>query len=252
VTGASSGIGESIARVAARDGHDLVLVARGADALARLADDLARDHGVSAETLPADLADADGLASVAARLGDRERPVEIVVNNAGRGTGGPFAELPVEGELAQIDLNVTALVRLTHAALAVMVPRRHGGVLNVASLGGFQPAPFNATYSATKAFVLSFTEAVHEEVRTAGVHVSCLCPGFTRTGFQAASGLDASGLPDYLWQSADEVAEAAWYGLGRNQAVVVPGAVNKATATGVRFLPRVAVRRLAGRIAGSL
>ena len=161
-----------------------MLVARGADALTRLADDLARDHGVSAETLPADLGDADGLASVAEHLGDPERPVEIVVNNAGRGTGGPFVELPVGGELAQVDLNVTALVRLTHAALAAMVPRRHGGVLNVASLGGFQPAPFNATYSATKAFVLSFSEAVREEVRTAGVHVSCLCPGFTRTGFR--------------------------------------------------------------------
>lgn len=146
ITGASSGIGESIARVAAREAHDLVIVARDGDALGRLAADLHRDHGIDTEVVPADLRDEAGLHAVEDRLTTSDCPIEVVVNNAGMGTGGPFAELPMPGEVAQIDLNITALLRLTHAALPDMVARKHGGVINVASLGGFQPAPFNATY----------------------------------------------------------------------------------------------------------
>jgi short-subunit dehydrogenase len=133
-----------------------------------------------------------------------------------------------------------------------MVARGSGGIINVSSLGGFQPAPLNATYSATKAFVLSFTEAVHEEVLAEGVRVSCLCPGFTRTGFQARSGMTAPGIPDFAWQTSDQVAEAGWAGWQQNRAVVVPGSLNKVTAATVRFLPRVAVRKMAKRVAGAL
>ena len=252
VTGASSGIGGSIARVAAREGYDLVVVARSEEALTQLAVEVCRHHGVDTEVLVADLADPEGIGAVERRLAQADRPVDVLVNNAGVGSGGAFVELDIDGEVAQIDLNVTALVRLTHAALPGMVARQKGGIINVGSLGSFQPAAYNATYSATKAFVLSFTEAVHEEVRSSGVRVSCLCPGFTHTGFQATSGMYGSSLPDVVWQTASQVAEAAWSGLERNQAVVVPGVVNKATVVGVRLLPRSIVRKVSGYVAKRL
>jgi len=252
VTGASNGIGASFARLLAGAGHDLVLVARGAPALEEVADEIRRAHDVATEVIAADLADVDGLATVERRAASVDHPIELLVNNAGVGSAGAFTDLPVDGEVAQIDLNIIAVVRLTHAALPDMVGRRRGGIINVSSLGGFQPAPLNATYSATKAFVLSFTEAVHEEVLGSGVRVSCLCPGFTRTGFQARSGMSAPGIPEFAWQTSDQVAEAGWAGWQQNRAVVVPGALNKATVGMVRVLPRVAVRKMAKRVAGTL
>ena len=136
--------------------------------------------------------------------------------------------------------------RLTHAALRQMVPRGAGGILNVASVGGFQPAPGNATYSATKAFVLSFTEAVHDEVVRDGVRVTCLCPGFTRTAFQDRAGLEAAAVPGFLWSDPASVARAGLKALQRNKAVCIPGLVNKGAPGLVRLLPRAAVRRIAG------
>ena len=153
---------------------------------------------------------------VEARAASVDHPIELLVNNAGVGSAGAFIDLPIDGEVAQVDLNVTALVRLTHAVLPGLVGRGRGGIINVSSLGGFQPAPLNATYSATKAFVLSFTEAVHEEVLASGVRVSCLCPGFTHTGFQARSGMSAPGIPEFAWQTSDQVAEAGWAGWQQN------------------------------------
>jgi short-subunit dehydrogenase len=252
VTGASNGIGASFTRLLARNGFDLVMVARGEPALQRLAEEIRADYRMEAEVIVADLGEPDQLAVVKARVASDDAPVELLVNNAGVGSAGAFVDLPVDGESAQVDLNITALVRLTHAALPGMVARGSGGIINVSSLGGFQPAPLNATYSATKAFVLSFTEAVHEEVLAEGVRVSCLCPGFTRTGFQARSGMTAPGIPDFAWQTSDQVAEAGWAGWQQNRAVVVPGSLNKVTAATVRFLPRVAVRKMAKRVAGAL
>jgi uncharacterized protein len=249
VTGGSNGIGEALAHELAAAGHDLVLVARGESGLRRVGGEIAEAHGVDVEIVAADLADPADLAVVEGRLSSLGAPVEVLVNNAGVGSVGSFASLPVEGEVAQLDLNVTALVRLTHAALPSMIDRGHGGVINVASLGAFQPAPLNATYSATKAFVLSFTEAIHEEVLRAGVKVTCLCPGFTRTGFQSRSGMEASSMPERMWMSAGDVAAAGWNGWMSNRAVVVPGAFNKAGAELVRVLPRSAVRKLAKRVA---
>jgi hypothetical protein len=133
-----------------------------------------------------------------------------------------------------------------------MIDRGHGGILNVASLGGLQPAPWNATYAATKAFVLSFTEAIHEEVLRSGVKVTCLCPGFTHTGFQAQSGMEAASVPERMWMSAADVAAAGWNGWTSNRAIVVPGAVNKAGAGLVRLLPRSVVRKMAKRVADRL
>ena len=195
VTGASSGIGEHLARLLAERGHDLVLVARDASRLAALAKELEGAFDATAQVLPADLTDADQLRVIEDRCHDRSAPIDVLVNNAGFGTFGPFHTLDLDTELREIQLNVVALVRLTHAAASEMVPRGRGGILNVSSLAGFQPGPSNATYSATKAFVTSFTEAVHEELKGTGVTVTVLCPGFTRTGFQAAANVPAEAVP---------------------------------------------------------
>jgi short-subunit dehydrogenase len=244
VTGASSGIGLEFARQLAANGHDLVVVARDEPKLK----DLAAEVSTEVEVLRADLTDPTDLASVEARLSDASRPVDVLVNNAGFGTMGPFAQLPVEDEEREIRLNVIALVRLTRAALPGMLERKQGGILNVSSIGAFQPGPFNATYSATKAFVTSFTEAVHEEVRGSGVHVIALCPGLTKTGFQAASGATASTMPGFLWQTSEQVVKTALRALRRNHAVSVPGVQNKGAAFLVRVVPRGVVRRMSAGV----
>ena len=216
-------------------GFDLVLVARGERALKTVADELSVRHSVRCEVLAADLTDSKGVDAVADRI--REQSVTTVVNNAGHGSVGLFHELPIAEELDQIQLNVSALVALSHAALEVMVPRRSGGLLNVASTASFQPGPRNATYSATKAFVRSFTEALHEEVLSSKVHVTALCPGFTRTAFQSRGGMEAGNVPGMMWAEPKAVALAGLSALERNQAVSVPGLMNKVGAVSVRVAP---------------
>lgn len=249
VTGASSGIGREIALQAAARGADLVVVARREAELRALADEVGSRSGRAVEVLPADLRDADDLTAVERRVADPARPVDLVVNNAGLGGNGRFHELPVDREEAQLRLNCLAVLRLSHAALRVMVPRGSGDLLNVSSLAGFQPAPTGATYAATKAFVTSLSEALHEEVRDAGVHVTALCPGFTRTGFQDAAEVDRRRIPDPLWMAAAAVARAGLDGVTRNVAVVVPGLGYQVAATAADLLPRGLVRRLAGQLA---
>lgn len=248
VTGASSGIGESFARLLASRGSDLVLVARRTDRLAALATRLRSEHGVEVEVLGADLVDPTALGSVESRLAGGSPPVDLLVNNAGFGTAGPFAELPAEREDEEIRLNVLALVRLTRAVLPGMVARRHGGVLNVSSVAGFQPTPFTATYGATKAFVTSFTEAVAAELSGTGVHATALCPGFTRTEFQVASAWPAARIPKPLWLSADDVVVAGLDALRRGRPLCVPGAQYKAIATASRLAPRPLVRAVTTRL----
>lgn len=242
----------SFARKLAAAGHDLVLVARTESRLKELADEIGRVHGVDAEVLAADLSDDDETARVAARVADAARPVDLLVNNAGFGTFGPFADLPIEGEERGIQVNVVALVKLTRAALPGMIARRTGGIINVSSLASFQAGPWNATYAATKAYVTSFTQAVHEEVRASGVRVVALCPGFTRTEFQERAGVPASSVPDLLWQEADEVVDAALRDLRRGIAISIPGGLNKAAAVFVQLAPRSVTRRIAGKIGSRL
>lgn len=251
VTGASRGFGEAVARRLASEGVDLVLVARTADDLRALADELERTQHVTVELLVADLLDAHDLGRVAARI-SQSPTIDLVVNNAGFGTAGTFHELDADREQAQVDLNVTALLRLSQAAAATFRERGGGGLCNVSSLSAFAPAPQAATYAATKAFVTSFTQALHEELRPAGVHVSVVCPGFTRTGFHEAAAMDAAGIPEVAWGTADEVARAAIEGVRANRAVVVPGTANRAVAGVTRLLPSGLVRRTAGRIAARL
>lgn len=247
VTGASAGIGRAFAVGLADRGYDLVVVARRADALETLAAELV-PYGAGTEVLAADLTSEDGLAAVAARLADPERPVDLLVNNAGYGTAGIFHTMPVEDELGMIDLNIAALVRLSHAALGPMVARRGGGVINVSSTASYQPAPGNATYSATKAFVSSFSQALHEEVRGAGVKVLAVCPGFTHSEFQARAGMEAEDVPGFMWQEPEEVVAAALKAYDRGRAVVVTGLINQATAAFATVSPGVVTRKIAGRV----
>jgi short-subunit dehydrogenase len=248
VTGASSGIGASLARLLAERGHDLVLVARDVGRLEALAKELQDAHGATAQVVPADLTEADQLGIIEARCHDRSAPVDVLVNNAGFGTFGPLHTLDLETEVREIQLNVIALVRLTHAAATEMVSRRAGGILNISSLAGFQPGPSNATYGATKAFVTSFTEAVHEEVKEHGVKVTVLCPGFTRTGFQAAADVPAEAIPGFMWQESDDVARAGLDALAKNKAIAIPGNLNKVLGNFSIVTPHGITRRVGAAV----
>jgi uncharacterized protein len=244
ITGASVGIGEQFARQLSERGHDVVLVARDTARLEALAKEIEGRNGAHAEVLKADLTDPEQLATVEARA----RQVDLLVNNAGFGTFGSFHTLDIETEIREINLNVIALVRLTHAAAAAMVERGRGGILNVSSLAGFQPGPSNATYGATKAFVTSFTEAVHEELRGTGVSVTVLCPGFTHTEFQSRANVPAGSVPGFMWQEAPEVARAGLDGVAKNKAIVIPGTTNKVMGTLSAMTPHAITRRLGGAI----
>jgi len=235
-----------MARRLAADGHDLVIVARGRERLETLARDLDGNHGVAVEVLPADLTDGSDLATVEARVADYDRPVDVLVNNAGFGTVGEFADMPIDREASEIALNVTALVRITHAAIVPMRERGSGKILNVSSLAAQQPTAGMATYGATKAFVTSFTLAVREEVRGSGVVVTVLCPGFTRTEFQVRAGGDKTTVPGPLSQSADQVAKAGLEALAKGHAVVVSGWPNWVAAKATRVVPAGLTRRVAG------
>ena len=247
VTGASSGIGEAFARQLAKKRYDLVLVARRRERLEKLAAELGEAHGIGAEVLETDLGGSEGVAMVERRLACGD--VDLLVNNAGFATRGDFAAKSVWRELEQIDVNVKALVALTHAVLQPMLAKKQGTIINVGSTGSFQPVPYMSTYAATKAFVLHFSEGLHEEVKKHGVTVTCLCPGYVMTEFQQVAGLDRNKIPSQGRVTPKQVAEAALKGAADGRAIVIPGALNRTLATGfVRMTPRFAVRRIAGTL----
>jgi hypothetical protein len=246
VTGASAGIGEALAWGLASRGYELLLVARRASTLEKLSVEISGRHSVKCEFLAADLTDPADVAVVAEQI--KKRSVTTLVNNAGVGSYGMFNRLSLSEELQEIRLNVEALVALSHAALEVFVPRHSGRLLNVASTASFQPGPKNATYSATKAFVRSFTEAIHEEVLASGVHVTALCPGFTRTEFQRRAGMGAVKVPGFMWADPASVAEAGLDALDRNHAVCIPGAINRFGAVLARVSQPSISRKMAGQI----
>ena len=200
VTGASGGIGEAFARQLARAGTHLVLVARSTDKLEAMAEELRAQGPVHVDVLAADLGDADQLADVEERLASVDQPIDLLINNAGYGFNDKFGEIPVEDEDAEIRVNVLALMRLCHAAARRMPATGGGGILNVSSVAAFQPAPESANYSATKAYVTSFSQSLHDELKGRGVTVTVLHPGLTRTEFQSRGGYEI-GLPDMFWQS---------------------------------------------------
>jgi len=246
VTGSSSGIGAAFARAFAARGHRVILSARREERLRGLAAELEREHGRSTEVLVADLATDRGVEHVAARLGDPDRPVDLLVNNAGFGTAGALWELDAEREEQEVRVNIVAVVRLTHAALATMVRRGHGGVINVSSVAGYQPTPWGATYGATKAFVSSFTHAVHEELRGTGVRVMVLAPGYTHTEFHEQAAMPVDQSPELLWQSPETVVEAALRAYDRGRVVCTPGPLNTIAAAFSATMPAAITRRAAG------
>ena len=243
ITGASAGLGAEFARQLSGKGHRLVLATRRKDRLDALVSELG-----NARTVEIDLSEPE---ATAALMRDREKTgeqVDILVNNAGFGLRGPFAELDAARQREMIDLNCGALTELCRAVAPAMVERRSGAILNVASTAAFQPGPWMGVYFATKAFVLSFTEALHEELKPFGVKVSALCPGPTRTEFGAVAGIKSLGQFDRLSMEAGPVVRAGLDGLDKNRAVVIPRATNRIGAWSTRFAPRSFVRRVAGSL----
>lgn len=237
ITGASAGIGAAFARELASRGSDVVLVARRTEALEELAGNLARAHGVRTEVLTADLSGDAGIAAVEQRLADAERPVDLLVNNAGIGAGGRFADQPTEVLERVTTINVLAVVRLAHAAMAAMTGRGGGGIVNLGSVAGMVPsAPGNAIYSASKAFVNSFGASLAAEGRGSGVRVTTVCPGYVRTDM--TTGLQERGMPGIAWVPVERVVADALTGLAARRPLVVSGPQYKAADVALRFAPR--------------
>jgi uncharacterized protein len=236
ITGASGGIGAALAHEFASHGHDLVLVARREQALGALADAIAAKGANRPTVLRADLARADAVQGIAEALDQRGLEPDVVVNNAGFGLLGAADELDRAEQLAMIDLDVRALTELSLAFIDSL-KRRRGGILNLASIAAFMPGPGMAVYYATKAYVLSFSEALHRELKPKGVRVTALCPGPVPTEFQARAGMSGDIFPRLLTRSAVQVAKDAYRGLMQGRRVVIPGVANRAVITAIRFTP---------------
>ena len=240
VTGASAGIGAAMSReLAARD-VEVVLVARRSERL----DEVSEQLPAPAEVLVADLAEQAGRDRVAARLTSTDQPVDLLVNNAGLGVYGALSSQDPDRIRAVLDVNVTALVELTRAALPGLLAREAGGIINVGSTAGYLPGPYSAVYGATKAFVRSFTEAIHEELRATPVHVLLLAPGVTSTEFQEVAGVPEGAFPPALTGTADEVARAGLEAFAARRPVCVPAVADRVVAYGAQVVPSALTRRL--------
>ncbi|MET0313272.1 MAG: SDR family oxidoreductase [Hansschlegelia sp.] len=248
ITGASSGIGVELARLFAANGDSVVLAARREDRLKALAEELAAKHGVAASAIPADLAKPDGAKALAIEVGRKGHVVDVLVNNAGFGLRGSFAALSFDRQLEMVQVNVMAPTALAGLFLPGMLARGRGGILNVASLAAFQAGPDMAVYYASKAFLLSFSEALYEETRGTGVSVTALCPGPVPTEFAKVADLEGASLFKRGVVSAEEVAKAGFDGFQAGRAIVIPGALPKLGAFSTRFAPRGVARRIAGAL----
>ncbi|MFI5840935.1 SDR family NAD(P)-dependent oxidoreductase [Catenuloplanes sp. NPDC051500] len=243
ITGASAGLGAAFARHLAARRWDLVLVARDGERLAAAARELSERHGVAVSVIVADLATEPGCVAVEARLRDTAAPVELLVNNAGIGLNKGFLRSTLEDETRILRLNVEAVMRLTFAVLPQMTERRSGGVINVSSVAGFGVTAPGSTYTATKAYVINFSESVGQSVRRHGINVLALCPGFMRTEFQQRAGIPTAGSPGWMWLDADSVVVAALSDLHKGRYVSVPTLRYKVAATALRYTPHALVRR---------
>ena len=246
ITGASSGIGEVFARKLAARGRSVLLVARSEDKLITLCNELGRSNNVRAQYIAIDLSQPESAARLFEEVEQRGLSVEMLINNAGFGSMGDFAKLDLARELNMIDLNIKSLVELTHRFLQPMLARKQGTIINVASTAAFQPVPFMATYAATKAFVLSFSEALWEENRSRGIQVMALCPGVTETNFfEAARGQKP---PARVAQTPEEVVDTALRGLAQNRSHIISGWTNYFMTQSERLVPRSLITRVAGRM----
>ena len=243
ITGASAGLGTEFARQFGGRGHRLVLAARRKDRL----DVLVKELG-NARAIAIDLAENGAAAELIGQLEAAGEQVELLVNNAGFGLIGRFAKLDAARQRAMIDLNVGTLTDLCRAVAPGMIARKSGGIINVASTAAFQPGPNMAVYFATKAYVLSFTEALHEELKPHGIHVTALCPGPTRTEFGEVAGFGGNRMFNRLAMDAPAVVRAGLMGLDKDRAIVVPGLINKIGAAATRFVPRPLLRKIAGAL----
>ena len=249
ITGASSGIGTELATALARRGHSVVLVARRKDRLEQLVSELAAEYGVRAEAIGHDLGEQRGRDQLIDELDALGLTVEVLCNNAGFGSAAPFVKLDHERELRMLRLNCEAVVDLCARFAPGMVARGRGAILNVASTAAFQPLPRQSSYAATKALVVSFTEALHQELRPAGVSVTALCPGPVRTEFVEVAGIEDVGetTPSFLWDTAARVAEAGLTGLEAGKRIVIPGVINRVGALTGQYVPRALFLRAAAR-----
>lgn len=248
VTGASSGIGVELARLFAENGDRLVLAARREDRLRKLADELSAQHKVEASVVTCDLGKPDGAKELAIEIGRKGHVVDVLVNNAGFGLRGKFASLSFDRQLEMIQVNVTSATALAGLFLPGMLARGRGGILNVASLAAFQAGPDMAVYYATKAYLLSFSEALYEETRKKGVTVTALCPGPVPTEFSDVADLGGTRLFKTGVVSAEAVAKAGFEGFRAGKPIVIPGAFPKVSALSTRFAPRGLTRRIAQAI----
>ncbi|MFE5584808.1 SDR family NAD(P)-dependent oxidoreductase [Kitasatospora sp. NPDC056531] len=248
VTGASSGIGEGFARLLARQGVDLVLIARRGDLLKQLADELQSANAVTVEVMPLDLTEEDQLAAAEQRLADPDRPIDLLVNNAGSSGSGYFAELPLERELHTLTLNATVPLRLTRACLPGMIERRAGGIVNISSISAVMPRPRSATYAASKSFLNSLGESLAMEVGHLGVHITTVHTGLTDSGFHAAAGVPVETLPKIRRLTPEEVAGPALEAVAAGRASVVPGTGYRIRLPLMRVMPRSLVRKMVRRV----
>jgi uncharacterized protein len=249
ITGASAGLGEQFAQLFARDGNDVILVARSAARLQALASKLQQEHSITAHVMPADLVDAGAPQRLFDQVKAQGLEVEYLVNNAGFGSNGAFLDLDLAKEVEMVEVNCTALLKLTHLFAHPMRERRSGRILNIASTAAFQPGPYMATYYATKAFVVSFTEALAHELHGSGVTVTCHCPGATQTEFASRAGNEKSRLFQRKGVAqASDVAEDAYQAMMKGRVLAVHGVVNWLLMESVRLSPRAAVRSIAASL----
>ena len=248
ITGSSAGIGAELAKVFAAHDHDVVLVARRRDALEALAGTLEGKHGITATVIVDDLGDPEAPERIFAAVLEARIEVDVLVNNAGFGLGGEFSETPIEREITMVQVNVTALMHLTKLFVAPMLKRRAGYVLNVASTAAFFPGPLQSVYYASKAFVLSFSQAIAEELAQSGISVTCLCPGPTETEFAQVAGMKSVRLPNLDLAEADDVAEFGYRAMLAGWRVAVPGARNKLVVQAQRFVPRRLIAKAMNRM----
>jgi short-subunit dehydrogenase len=245
ITGASSGIGEAFARRLASQGENVLLVARSEEKLASMCNELGRGDNINAQYVALDLTESDATTKLFAETERRGLEVEMLINNAGFGSMGDFTAFEAERDMSMIDLNIKALVALTHCYLPAMRERKRGTIINVASTAAFQGVPGMAVYAATKAFVLSFSEALWDENRAHGVHVMALCPGVTATNFFAAAEIDKPPLRPT--QTPEQVVDTALRGLKRGKSHIISGWTNYLTTEAERLVPRSIVARIAGK-----
>jgi hypothetical protein len=248
ITGASAGLGLELARLFAADKSDLVLVARRAEELEKIASELRAQHAVDVRVLTKDLAHPDAAQDLAHAIARDRLEIDVLVNNAGFGARGLFKDLDLKRQLDIIQVNIAALTHLTRLFLPGMLSRRRGGVLNVASTAAFQPGPNMAVYYASKSYVLHFTEALREECRGSGVTISAFCPGPTATEFQQVAGMTPTAMYRAAVMTAGEAARKGYRGFRRGKTIVIPGFQNKLGAFLAQLGPRGTARRVAGKL----